>query len=121
MILPIYTPGHWACAMFLTKNNVHNVYYFDSANRGPVNPTVANNLIAFAKVIWPGFDKKVVYDFGPRMPRQTNGIDCGVFALEFLIRAYMNPKKFMKAMKNKASNAPIFSTALITSRRLQYR
>jgi Ulp1 family protease len=51
------------------------------------------------------------------LPQQDNSDDCGLFALEFIIKAWLNHKSFLTAVTKGTLDIP---TQLIKQRRMQY-
>ena len=75
--------------------------------------------------IWPDAktkDVKVISDFQQRLPQQENGSDCGIFMLEFMLRAYHDFLSLTDFLSDEAATEnsctePLFTSQLILKRR----
>lgn len=62
-----------------------------------------------SQFIWPDAkDCEVVHDFDDRLPQQDNGSDCGIFMLEFMLRAYHDLDSFTNFLSDESKSPDSF-------------
>ena len=76
--------------------------------------------------IWPEVKGNAIlkFEWEGRLPQQENGSDCGLFMLEFMLRAFHDVRTLTNFLvdENRTGNfEPLFTSDLILKRRDQYR
>ena len=99
----------------------HYVYFLDSLSR-ELETKELPTLNYISEFLWSeSKDVKVIESFGHRLPQQENGSDCGLFMLEFMLRAFHDLNRLTDFLDNEQKRSEaLFGSSLILKRREQY-